>query len=758
MSVRNTNQICLKKVEEITTRHSTILPNFSGLSIETTPVKLDITQKSPSFHRGDLGRVLIGYCGGHCATGDSLSHVFDAADTTAPICCLDIGVGGDTQPGTTMVVRKGGRQKLSQHPPMLIEVGEYNPRLEKYTYEALRRELQHHISLFRAVMRFTLRDEEEDEEEEDGEVDMEEVTGAVGDMASTVETVERTVYDLLLSGAWNVYRHNGSYREEVKAEDGEDVDDELYARWQQGMRGRSKAGTRIKPKNALVDAANYGSSMANQPTQEKEEIVSLIKQIQASLDELGRIDEESAEDEGSSDVIDLLVQFDDRMFDLHFWAIHQEDATPLLSSEENDHIDELANTISELEALMFKKTMGVEPFGTTQTARLQLLASTTIPQQMKGLEAKRLESILQYIQDNSSLQKRAAYRMDRAKRHKKRDVDSESASLRELQRQMEADRRKASLRAKNYVLYRRLRFQRKQIERYVAELQAAVVDEQRVTKPDQNKIGKLQGVKAQLESRIQMFIEPQRRARVASSAPRYKLEGRVKGGYLGKRDMSKRKRQKSAAVTTTSALLESQQRLAGLDKEEISRIEQVESLLKFLLRRRDDETAQGLLVTIVQLLSPFTGLQSGAVTRSDLPPEQALKHARGYVNVTTSQWMGRQDVDLIALYRFHRQHFEQLARLLDDWRKARVLKQLADQKQESTQRLQVLDERLQQLDPRVEPPRYYRQDTSDEEESSGDESESSVDRELVLRIADRSSASAQAIALTPNQSVCHISM
>ena len=104
--------------------------------------------------------------------------------------------------------------------------------------------------------------------------------------------------------------------------------------------------------------------------------------------------------------------------------------------------------------------------------------------------------------------------MDWAKRHKKRDVDSESASLRELQRQMEADRRKAALRAKNYVLYRRLRFQRKHIERNVAELQAAIVEEQRATKPDQDKVAKLQGVKAQLESRIQMLIEPQRRARV----------------------------------------------------------------------------------------------------------------------------------------------------------------------------------------------------------------------------------------------------
>ena len=336
--------------------------------------------------------------------------------------------------------------------------------------------------------------------------------------------------------------------------------------------------------------------------------------------------------------------------------------------------------------------------------------------------------------------------MDRAKQH--RTLDSESASLRELQRQMEADRRKSALRAKNYVMYRRLRFQRKQIEKYVSQVQAEIAEEQRVANPDQDKITQLQGVKSSLEARRALIIEPQKKARVASSAPRYKLEGRVLGGYLGKRDMSKRKRQRSVALTTAAARLESEQRNAGLDTEDISRIQRVESLLKFLLRLQDDEEAQGLLTTIVQLLSPLTGLPSGAVSRSDLPPEQALKHARGYINVTTKEWAGRQDLDLVALFHFHRQHFEQLAHLLDDWRKARVLKQLADQKQESAQRMQLIDERLEQLNS-IEPPRQYRQETSDEGEFSDNESGGSdVDREILLRIADRSSADAQAIALT----------
>ena len=320
--------------------------------------------------------------------------------------------------------------------------------------------------------------------------------------------------------------------------------------------------------------------------------------------------------------------------------VHQNSPTPLLSNDETDKLAVLATTIEELEALLYKRASAAQ-LGSTQTTRMQLIASDILPAQMKELEDLRLESILQYIADNTSLQTRAAYRLDRAKRHKQHGLDSESASFRELQRMMEADRRKALLRARNYVLYRKFKMQRAQIEGYVAELRAEIAAEQQAATPDTDTITKLEGVKASLESRIALIIEPQRKARVASSAPRYKLEGRVKGGYLGKRT-STNKRSKGASSSDASIRLDSQQRIAGLKDGEISRIEQLESLLKFLLTHRDSEEAQGLIVTVVQLLSPLTALPSGAVTRSDLPSQQAIKQARGYVGMTTSEWGGRQ--------------------------------------------------------------------------------------------------------------------
>ena len=53
-------------------------------------------------------------------------------------------------------VRKGGRQKLEKYPPMRIEVGRFDPRLESCVYDALRQKLQRYIALFRAILRFLL--------------------------------------------------------------------------------------------------------------------------------------------------------------------------------------------------------------------------------------------------------------------------------------------------------------------------------------------------------------------------------------------------------------------------------------------------------------------------------------------------------------------------------------------------------------------------------------------------------------------------
>ena len=76
-----------------------------------------------------------------------------------------------------------------------------------------------------------------------------------------------------------------------------------------------------------------------------------------------------------------------------------------------------------------------------------------------------------------------------------------------------------------------------------------------------------------------------------------------------------------------------------------------------------------MLVKVVELLTPLTALIDGAVRRSDLSTEQALQNAHGYIGITTSLWSGRQDLDIIALYKHQRQHFEQLHTILMVWRR-----------------------------------------------------------------------------------------
>ena len=147
-------------------------------------------------------------------------------------------------------------------------------------------------------------------------MDTERVFEAIHDMPKIAESVQRTIDDLLLSGAYNVYVH-GSQRGELKLGDSA-AEEELYTRWQQGVPGMSKAGTRIHAKNAMVDAANYGASMGNQTTQEKEEAKALIREISSELNKLSR--EQFDEGDGSS-IIDLLTHFDDTMYDLHWWAV-----------------------------------------------------------------------------------------------------------------------------------------------------------------------------------------------------------------------------------------------------------------------------------------------------------------------------------------------------------------------------------------------------------------------------------------------------
>jgi hypothetical protein len=320
----------------------------------------------------------------------------------------------------------------------------------------------------------------------------------------------------------------------------------------------------------------------------------------------------------------------------------------------------------ELESLRFtQKRNGSLP--TADAARLQLLSGTLVCQQLKELESKRLQSILQYISDSTSLQKRAAFRMDRAKRHRKKSVDAESAAMRELQRIATQDRKKAASRAHNYVQYRMFRMRRKQLEMSMAELKVTINDALAAREakapdaPSDDALHTLQGLKAELEAASKALVEPQKRARVASAAPRDKLEGRVRGGYLGKR--APQKRAKRAAGPSR------EERFADLEPDQIRRIDAIQALFHFLLGQQGDEIAPAFMLQVIQLLTQLTGLPSGAVVREDLPRELGL--APGRLAITTTHWAGRQDVDLVALFRKHRQHFEQLVELLIKWRRGR---------------------------------------------------------------------------------------
>ena len=76
-----------------------------------------------------------------------------------------------------------------------------------------------------------------------------------------------------------------------------------------------------------------------------------------------------------------------------------------------------------------------------------------------------------------------------------------------------------------------------------------------------------------------------------------------------------------------------------------------------------------MVLEVIQILQPLTGLPSQAVMRSDLPPLTKIRE--GFfpfrVDLTASEWGGRQDIDLIELYLNHAAQFEQVYRILGDW-------------------------------------------------------------------------------------------
>ena len=251
-----------------------------------------------------------------------------------------------------------------------------------------------------------------------------------------------------------------------------------------------------------------------------------------------------------------------------------------------------------------------------------------------------------------------------SKKRRKRRVDGESAGFAELQKIKATDRKKAAGRATAYVQYRTFLARRQVLQQYVTtvreEMNSSAVD----TEDEKAAAAKRRQLLTQLEAEVKAMIEPQRKARVASSAPRLRVESRTKKGRLGPR--SARKRVK-AEITQPSR----EERFTGLNTEAVSRIEQVQDLMSFLLLKRGETAAATVVLRVVQLLVPLTGLPGGAMTREDLPSEAAMRHALGNVHLTASQWAGRQDIDLVALFTRHRQHYEQLSQLLMDWRHQR---------------------------------------------------------------------------------------
>ena len=85
-----------------------------------------------------------------------------------------------------------------------------------------------------------------------------------------------------------------------------------------------------------------------------------------------------------------------------------------------------------------------------------------------------------------------------------------------------------------------------------------------------------------------------------------------------------------------------------------------------------DDASRAVVLEVIQILQPLTGLPSQAVMRSDLPPLTKIRE--GFfpfrVDLTAIEWGGRQDIDLIELYLHHAAQFEQVYRILGDWRAA----------------------------------------------------------------------------------------
>ena len=644
-----------------------MLPSFANLLIEPHSPTAGIEQSNCQGERlvpVSFGRVSIAYSG---STTNTSFQFWNARPSDA----LPLSIGMDPEEGVVQeeeegdaTPRRGGRQKLTvRTPSSLIEPGDFDPEDEDaFSFEVLRKDLRGQYTVLRGIARRW--DGADMSEDETAPLPEEEVIDeALDDVADFILGVRETMDSLLLLCAYNVYVFNPGYRDDVKAAGSSvDVEDELLARWKLGKEGRGKQRVRLHPKSHTIDRVNYGrTAMGTMSDSMKEEVTSRIAEIldlfttlegmQESDEELGQVAQELA---------DELVLFEGDSFDLNFWSTHQSEPVPLLSEDERDEFDVLDSMCFELEALGVRRKAG--SVSAEEAQRIEQL-SPLLSNQKEKLEAMRLKSILQLISQNENLQNRAALRIDRAKHTKssqKRGVDSESAGMYELQKIMNADRKKAAFRAKKYVAYRVILARRKQLAIELTEVNTEIAQAQAEEAEDREK--KWRALKLELETRIKAMVGPQRNARVASSAPRYRLEGRTQGGWLGKRVSQKRTKR----VRNTSA----SDRMLGLSATDLEKIARVESLLTLLLSNREKESARAVLVDIVQVLVQLTGLPNGAVSRTDLPPESRME--KNSLAIIAADWGGRQDVDLVAMYKFHREQFEQLLKMLLGWQRGRM--------------------------------------------------------------------------------------
>lgn len=619
--------------------HASVLPSFSNLLLESTSpmVKLDHCQEvslNPSSFV-----VSIAYCGSirdktnfHFWNVNPEASLSIAMDPQEGAAHDDVQLTVEEEDMDDVSARRGGRQKLTVRTPFsLIDPGvtEFDPEDEDtFTYDVLRNELREQIGILRAI---ASQSDGTDLGEEDHFPDEDVIEEALHDMADFVTDIRQTVDNMLLLIAFRIFFHNPSYRDDVKpAGSSVDVDDELMARWKHGKVGRGKAQNRLHPKSQVIDRVNFGRSMGTMADSMKEEVSSRIADLLELFTTLERMHDSSGElGQTSKELADELLLLDGDFFDLNFYATHLDEPVPLLSDDERQEFEQLDLMCAEFESLRFRKMTGSAT--PTEIERIEQLSSL-LSSQKEQLEAMRLESILKQISLNENLQTRAAYRVDKAKnskKNKKRGIDAESSGMYELQRIMDADRKKAAFRSKKYVAYRVIKARRRQLTFELTDANAEIVRAQAEEATETEK--KWRALKTDLETRIKQMVVPQRNARVSSSAPRYRLEGRIKGGWL------KRVPQKRAKPLGNTSSLD---RMSDLTSSDVQEIRRVAGLLKLLLSNRGDDDAKSVLVDIVQVLVQLTGLPFGAVSRTNLSPESRME--QNTFALIASDWGGRQ--------------------------------------------------------------------------------------------------------------------